>query len=104
MTYIRLQAGFLSLGAVMDWCSRYGLSWAVSITMEVGLCREALDQALEGARPAIFNSDQGAQCTSNDFTGRLAAAGVLISMDGRGRALDNVFIERLWRTVKYEEV
>jgi putative transposase len=104
ITYIRLQAGFLYLVAVMDWFSRYVLSWAVSITMDVGFCLEALDQALEVARPEIFNSDQGAQFTRNDFTGRLAAAGVLISMDGRGRALDNVFIERLWRTVKYEEV
>ena len=104
ITYIRLQGGFLSLVAVMDWFSRYVLSWAVSITMDVDFCLEALDQALEVARPEIFNTDQGAQFTSNDFTGRLAAAGVLISMDGRGRALDNVFVERLWRTVKYEEV
>jgi putative transposase len=88
----------------MDWFSRYVLSWAVSITMDVGFCLEALDQALRVARPDIFNTDQGAQFTSNDFTGRLAAAGIQISMDGRGRALDNVFIERLWRTVKYEEV
>jgi putative transposase len=104
ITYIRLQGGFLYLVAVMDWFSRYVLSWAVSITMDVDFCLEALDQALEVARPDIFNTDQGAQFTSNDFTGRLAAAGVLISMDGRGRALDNVFVERLWRTVKYEEV
>src|SRR4029450_1558749 len=104
ITYIRLHGGFLSLVAVMDWFSRYVLSWAVSITMDVGFCLEALDHALEGARPEIFNSDQGAQFTSLDFTGRLAAAGIQISMDGRGRALDNVFVERLWRTVKYEEV
>jgi putative transposase len=104
ITYIRLQGGLLYLVAVMDWFSRYVLSWAVSITMDVDFCLEALDQALEVARPEIFNTDQGAQFTSNDFTGRLAAAGVLISMDGRGRALDNVFVERLWRTVKYEEV
>jgi len=90
--------------AVMDWFSRYVLSWAVSITMDVGFCLEALDQALEVARPEIFNSDQGAQFTSLDFTGRLASVGRQISMDGRGRALDNVFIERLWRTLKYEEV
>src|ERR671939_1611613 len=88
----------------MDWFSRYVLSWAVSITMDVGFCLEALDQALGVARPDIFNTDQGAQFTSNDFTGRLAAAGIQISMDGRGRALDNIFVERLWRTVKYEEV
>ena len=104
ITYIRLHGGFIYLVAVMDWFSRYVLSWAVSITMDVGFCLEALDQALEVAQPEIFNSDQGAQFTSSDFTGRLAAAGILISMDGRGRALDNVFVERLWRTVKYEEV
>ena len=102
--YIRLQSGFIYLVAVMDWFSRYVLSWAVSITMDVGFCLEALDQALGLAQPEIFNTDQGAQFTSNDFTERLTAAGVLMSMDGRGRALDNVFVERLWRTVKYEEV
>jgi len=79
-------------------------SWAVSITMDVGLCLEALEQALALARPEIFHSDQGAQFTSLDFTGRLAAAGIQMSMDGRGRALENVFVEHLWRTVKYEEV
>jgi putative transposase len=104
ITYIRLHGGFISLVAVMDWFSRYVLSWAVSITMDVSFCLEALDQALEVARPDIFNTDQGAQFTSHDFTERLAAVGILISMDGRGRALDNVFVERLWRTVKYEEV
>jgi putative transposase len=104
MTYIRLHGGFVYLVAVMDWFSRYVLSWAVSITMDVGFCLEALDHALGVGRPEIFNSDQGAQFTSLDFTGRLAAAGIQISMDGRGRALDNVFVERLWRTVKYEEV
>jgi putative transposase len=88
----------------MDWFSRYVRSWAVSITMDVGFCLEALEHALEVARPEIFNSDHGAPCTSIDFTGRLAAAGIQIRMDGRGRALDNVFVERLWRTVKYEEV
>lgn len=104
ITYIRLHGGFIYLVAVMDWFSRYVLSWGVSITMDVGFCLEALDQALERAQPEIFNSDQGAQFTSLDFTGRLVAAGIQISMDGRGRALDNVFVERLWRTVKYEEV
>jgi putative transposase len=104
ITYIRLHGGFIYLVAVMDWFSRYVLSWAVSITMDVRFCLEALDQALEVARPDIFNTDQGAQFTSHDFTERLAAAGILISMDGGGRALDNVFVERLWRTVKYEEV
>jgi putative transposase len=104
ITYIRLQAGFVYLVAVMDWFSRYVLSWAVSITMDVDFCLEALEQALGIATPAIFNSDQGSQFTSDDFTRRLETAGVKISMDGRGRALDNVFVERLWRTVKYEEV
>src|SRR5439155_23757746 len=99
-----LHGRFIYLVSVWDWCSRSVLSWAVSITMAVGFCLEAFDQALGVARPDIFNTDQGAQFTSTDFTGRLAAAGILISMDGRGRALDNVFVERLWRTVKYEEV
>jgi putative transposase len=104
ITYIRLQGGFVYLVAVMDWFSRYVLSWAISITMDVAFCLEALDQALGVATPDIFNSDQGAQFTSLDFTDRLTAARIRISMDGRGRALDNVFVERLWRTVKYEEV
>ena len=104
ITYIRLHGGFIYLVAVLDWFSRYVLSWAVSITMDVGFCLEALEQALEVAQPEIFNSDQGAQFTSIDFTRRLEAAGIRVSMDGRGRALDNVFVERLWRTVKYEEV
>jgi len=104
ITYIRLHGGFIYLVAVMDWFSRYVLSWAVSITMDVGFCLEALDHALEVARPDIVNTDQGAQFTSHDFTGRLVSAGIQMSMDGRGRALDNVFVERLWRTVKYEEV
>jgi putative transposase len=104
ITYIRLHGGVIYLVAVLDWFSRYVLSWAVSMTMEVGFCLEALDQALRRARPDMFNSDPGAQCTSRDFTGRLEAAGIQIGMDGRGRALDNVFVERLWRTVKYEEV
>jgi putative transposase len=104
ITSIRRHGGFVYLVAVMDWFSRYGLSWAVSITMEVGCCLEALEQALAVAIPDIFHSDQGAQFTSVEFTARLEAAGIQISMDGRGRALDNIFVERLWRTVKYEEV
>ena len=94
----------MSLGAVMEWCRRYGLSWAVSSTLAVGFGLDALAQALEVARPEIFHSDQGAQFPRLDFTGRLAAAGLQMSMDGRGRALDNVVVERLWRTVKDEEV
>jgi putative transposase len=104
ITDSRLHSGVISLVAVMDWFSRYVLSWAVAITMDVGFCLEALEHALELARPEIFHSDQGAQFTSIDFTGRLTAAGIQLSRDGRGRALDHVFVERLWRTGKYEEV
>jgi putative transposase len=104
ITYIRLQGGFVYLVAVMDWFSRYVLSWAVSITLDTAFCVEALDQALGHGHPEIFNTDQGVQFTSQAFTARLKEGGIRISMDGRGRALDNVFVERLWRTVKYEEV
>ncbi len=104
ITYIRLQSGFVYLVAVLDWFSRYVLSWALSITMDVTLCLEALEQAFRWGQPEIFNTDQGAQFTSREFIARLQQGGVQISMDGRGRALDNVFVERLWRTVKYEEV
>ena len=92
------------LVAIMDWYSRYVLSWEVSINMESSFCLTALDWALKKAKPEIFNSDQGAQFTSKTFTNRLSDRGIAISMDGKGRALDNVFVERLWRTVKYEEV
>jgi len=104
ITYIPLHRGFLYLVAVLDWHSRYVLSWQLSNSMETAFCIEALDAALTIAKPEIFNSDQGSQFTSNEFTGRLLEAGVAVSMDGKGRALDNVFVERLWRTVKYEEV
>jgi putative transposase len=104
ITYIRLRAGFIYLVAVMDWFSRYVLSWEISTSLDAGFCCSALDRALRHGRPEIFNTDQGAQFTSDAFTGRLEAQNVLISMDGRGRALDNVFVERLWRTVKYEDV
>jgi putative transposase len=104
ITYIRLRGGFAYLAAVLDWHSRYVLSWALSNSLEVGFCLEVLEAALARGRPEIFNSDQGAQFTSPAFTGRLLSAGVQISMDGRGRALDNVFVERLWRSVKYEDV
>jgi putative transposase len=104
-TSIRLQQGFVYLVAVMDWFSRYVLSWALSVTLDGQFCREALLQALRhGARPEIFNTDQGVQFTSSDVTELLKHEGIQISMDGRGRALDNVFVERLWRSVKYEEV
>jgi putative transposase len=104
ITSIRLQAGFVYLVAVMDWFSRYVLSWVLSITMDVAFGVEALEQALGQGRPEIFNTDQGVQFTNQAFTARLKEGGIRISMDGRGRALDNVFVERLWRSVKYEEV
>jgi putative transposase len=104
ITYIRLRRGFLYLVAILDWFSRYVLAWELSNTLDASFCLSALDWALTQATPDIFNSDQGAQFTSHDFTSRLEDAGILISMDGRGRALDNIFTERLWRTVKYEEV
>ena len=88
----------------MDWFSRYVLAWEVSTSLEKELCLEALERALLLSRPAIFNSDQGRQFTSTEFTGRLESTGVRISMDGRGQVWDNIFVERLWRTVKYEEV
>ena len=104
ITYIRLRQGFVYLVAVMDWFSRFVLAWEISATMETSFCVSALDWALQRGIPEIFNSDQGAQFTSLDFTGRLAGAGIKISMDGRGRVFDNIFVERLWRTVKYENV
>ena len=104
ITYVPLRHGFLYLVAVMDWYSRYVLAWRLSNTLEGTFCLEALDEALARRRPEIFNSDQGSQFTAQAFTARLESCGVRISMDGRGRALDNVFVERLWRSVKYEEV
>jgi len=103
VTYVRLQQGFIYLVAVI-WWSRYVLSWVVSITLDGAFCLEALETALKRGRPAIFNTDQGAQFTSRAFTERLRQGEIQISLDGHGRALDNVFVERLWRTVKYEEV
>jgi putative transposase len=104
ITYIRLRRGFAYLVAVLDWYSRYVLAWELAPTLDTEFCVVALEAALRRGRPEIFNTDQGSQFTSAAFTGRLEAAGVRISMDGRGRALDNVFVERLWRSVKYEEV
>jgi putative transposase len=104
ITYIRLQGGVVYLVAVIDWHSRYVLSWEVSTTMENEFCISALKRALHRGKPEIFNSDQGSQFTSNAFTGILKEHDISISMDGRGRALDNIFVERLWRSVKYEEV
>jgi len=105
ITYVPMARGFVYLAAVVDWFSRKVLSWRVSITLSADFCIEALEEALaRHARPGIFNTDQGSQFTSLDFTAVLTAAGVAISMDGRGAWRDNVFVERLWRTVKYEEV
>jgi putative transposase len=104
ITYLRMPQGFLYLVAILDWFSRYVLSWQVSNTMDVSFCLDALDEALKRGQPQIFNSDQGSQFTSLDFTTRLAQQGIQISQDGRGRVFDNIFVERLWRTVKYEEV
>jgi putative transposase len=104
ITYIPMTYGFVYLVAVMDWFSRFVLSWRLSLTQEADFCVEALRRALRRGRPEIFNSDQGSQFTSDPFTGELEKRHIDISMDGRGRCLDNIFIERLWRSLKYEEV
>jgi len=104
ITYLRLRQGFVYLVAIIDWYSRYVLSWRISNTLDVSFCREALEEALGKGCPEIFNSDQGSQFTSSDFTGMLLSKEIAISMDGRGRVFDNIFTERLWRSVKYEEV
>jgi putative transposase len=104
ITYIPMPTGFMYLTAVMDWYSRYVLSWRLSNTLEVDFCLEALDEALRRGRPEIFNTDQGSQYTAEAFVSRVTASGARMSMDGRRRWLDNVFVERLWRSVKYEEV
>jgi putative transposase len=104
ITYVPLQRGFLYLVAILDWYSRYVVTWRLSNSLDETFCVEALAEALTLGRPAIFNTDQGVQFTGRAFVGLLESAGVAISMDGRGRALDNIFVERLWRTVKYEEI
>ena len=104
ITYIRLSRGFVYLAAILDWYSRKVLAWRLSNTLETHFCLDCLDEALRISQPLIFNTDQGAQFTSLAFTGHLVQAGIRISMDGRGRAHDNIFVERLWRSVKYEEV
>ncbi len=104
ITYIRTAHGFVYLVAIMDWFSRYVLSHEISNTLDTKFCIDALDKALEISKPEIFNSDQGSQFTSDDFTSRLKENKIAVSMDGRGRCYDNIFIERLWRSVKYEEV
>ena len=104
ITYIPMARGFLYLVAVMDWVSRYVLAWRLSNLLDASFCIEALEDALSHGQPEIFNTDQGSQFTDDDFTGVLRAHGVAISMDGRGRFADNIFVERLWRSLKYEEV
>lgn len=104
ITYVRMYRGWVYLTAIMDWFSRYVISWEVSITLEDDFCVSALNRALVSRRPEIFNTDQGSQFTSYDFTSVLHEHGIAISMDGKGRAFDNIFSERLWRTVKVEEV
>ena len=105
ITYIRLESGFMYLTAVIDWFSRKVLSWKLSNTMEVGFCKSVVAEAIDKyGTPEIFNTDQGSQYTSNEFTELLKSNDIKISMDGKGRALDNIFVERLWRTVKQEEV
>jgi putative transposase len=104
ITYVGLPGGFMYLAAIIDWFSRYVLAWRLSNTLDGSFCLEMLEEALHQGRPEIFNTDQGVQFTAEAFTGRLEAAGVQVSMDGRGRCLDNVFVERLWRTVKYEDI
>ena len=104
ITYIPLARGFMYLVAIMDWWSRYVLAWKTSTTLDTAFCLEALEKALAFGKPEIFNSDQGSQFTSNAFTNAVKDNGIDISMDGRGRCMDNIFTERLWRSLKYENV
>lgn len=104
ITFVPMPVGFMYLVAIIDWYSRYVLAWKLSNTLDTLFCLAALDEALSEQQPCIFNTDQGAQFTSLVFTQRLLKHQILISMDGRGRALDNIFVERLWRTVKYEDI
>ena len=104
ITYVPMRHGFMYLTAVIDWYSRYVLSWRLSNTLDGGSCLEALEEALSRGKPEVFNTDLGSQFTSREYTGRLEEAGIAVSRDGRGRALDNVFIERLWRSVKYDDI
>jgi len=104
ITYVPMRRGWAYLMAILDWFSRYVLSWELSVTLDVSFCVTALEWALSRAQPEIFNSDQGSQFTSQAYIGLLEGAGVRISMDSKGRAFDNIFTERLWRTVKYEDI
>lgn len=104
ITYIPIRQGFMYLTAIMDWYSRFVIAWQLSNTLDGLFCLEVLQSALQQGKPEIFNTDQGAQFTAQAFTSELESAGVLVSMDGRGRAYDNIFVERLWRTIKYEDI
>jgi putative transposase len=104
ITYIPLPTGFMYLAAIIDWYSRYVLAWRLSNTLDGSFCLDMLEEALSRGQPEIFNTDQGVQFTAEAWTGRLQSVGVAVSMDGRGRCLDNVFVERLWRSVKYEDI
>ena len=104
ITYVPMPHGFVYLFAVIDWYSRYILSWELSSTLDTTFCLEGLEKAFAYGRPEIFNTDQGSQFTSLDFTARVLKSGAALSMDGRGRALDNIFVERFWRTIKYEDI
>jgi putative transposase len=104
ITYIPMATGFMYLAAIIDWYSRHVLAWRLSNTLDGWFCLDMLEEALSQGRPEVFNTDQGVQFTAEAFTGRLQSAGVAVSMDGRGRCLDNVFVERLWRSVKQEHV
>ena len=104
ITYVPLASGFMYLAATIDWYSRYVIAWRLSNTLDGSFCLDMLEEALRRGRPEVFNTDQGVQFTAQAWTGRLESVQVAVSMDGRGRCLDNVFVERLWRTVKYEDV
>jgi putative transposase len=104
ITYIPMAKGFMYLAAIIDWYSRYVVAWRLSNTLDGSFCLEMLEEALGTGQPEVFNTDQGVQFTALAFTGRLETAGVAVSMDGKGRCLDNIFVERLWRSVKYEDV
>jgi putative transposase len=104
ITYVPLARGFMYLAAIIDWFSRYVIAWRLSNTLDGSFCLDMLDEALSRGRPDVFNTDQGVQFTAQAWTGRLESAGVAVSMDGKGRCLDNVFVERLWRSVKYEDI
>lgn len=104
ITYVPLAGGFIYLAAIIDWYSRYVLTWRLSNTLDGSFCLDLLDEALSRGHPEVFNTDQGVQFTAQAWINRLESAGVAVSMDGRGRCLDNVFVERLWRSVKYEDI